>query len=764
MKKIYKIKDIKVVLFVILIVSFSFSESVEIIRDNYGIPHIIGDTPRDCAFGLTIAMYQDHPKSLIDNLLTIRGELSRHYGTDFFNQDAFIRSLQLENKTMVALNTLSPEILEYLKGLANGINYSLENFPENAPSEIDINALLPITVIDLYSSSYLKSIAHEWNQFVKDAGSYYSNQSIFPNAQEDMSNQWVITPERTADNALYILCDPHLPFNGLTASWSAHVKSLDGLLNYNGFYFIGSPHPIMGHNEHFAWSHTANKPDFADAFLVSLDPNNDEHYLLDGISKPFNLWTEIISFPNGTNQQVTIRQSPDHGVYVKMLNSSTMLFAKLEVENNVSSIEQGYRVMTAQSVNEWENALSLHQYDKWNCLGGDEDGNILFIYNGIAHYRNNPVSAREGALDASTSSTLWQDLIPFSTLPRVENPVSGYLQNCNDSPWYVTPNPGFGQDEVPIEIWQGDYFGTRGKRITELIELGGDTMSVEYLKRIALDIKILGWDSLKQIIPLALDEAYADAYPFYNEADSLANILFNWDGFAEKSSTEMSLLFYLREVLPSYLEFINPFSFNESDRRILVESLVSAKNEMISKYGTLEIPWGDIHRYFRGNESFPISGAPEHSDLSASRMGKGMLKNDNVFHCNAGNDHILLIRLKPGESPQSWFMKPNGQSEDPNSPHYNDLTYFYSQDSLLQNWYTESDYLSHAESNETHYYTPSGNIQGDINGDGIVNILDIVLIIDVILENEYIELADVDNDGNVNVIDIVLLVNIILNN
>ena len=163
---------------------------------------------------------------------------------------------------------------------------------------------------------------NEWNQFVKDAGNYYVEQSIFPNAQEDMSNQWVVTPERTADNALYILCDPHLPFNGLTASWSAHLKSLDGNLNYNGFYFIGSPHPVMGHNEHFAWSHTANKPDFADAYIVSLDPNNEEHYLLDGISKPFNIWTEIISFANGTEQQVTMRQSSDHGVFVKNLNSN----------------------------------------------------------------------------------------------------------------------------------------------------------------------------------------------------------------------------------------------------------------------------------------------------------------------------------------------------------------------------------------------------------------------------------------------------------
>lgn len=372
----------KIKLIIIVLLSIVFCESVEIVRDTYGIPHIIGATPGDCAFGLGIAMYQDHPKALIDNILTTRGELTCHYGSQFFNQDAFIRSLRLAEKTSIAMSTISSDIYLFLTGLANGINYSIENFPENIPTSIDVNVLLPITPSDIYTSSYLKSITHEWNQFVKDAGNYYVGQSIFSNIQEDLSNQWVVTPGRTVDDALYLLCDPHLPFNGLTASWSAHLKSLDGALNFSGFYFIGGPHPVMGHNEHFAWSHTANKPDFADAFIVSLDPNTEEHYLLDGVSKPFTIWTETIIFPNGTEQTVLMRQSSDHGVFVMNINETTALFAKIEAENIVSGFEQGYRMMTAESVSEWDDALSLHQYDKWNSLGGDEQGNILYYYSG----------------------------------------------------------------------------------------------------------------------------------------------------------------------------------------------------------------------------------------------------------------------------------------------------------------------------------------------------------------------------------------------
>ena len=57
----------------------------------------------------------------------------------------------------------------------------------------------------------------------------------------------------------------------------------------------------------------------------------------------------------------------------------------------------------------------------------------------------------------------------------------------------------------------------------------------------------------------------------------------------------------------------------------------------------------------------------------------------------------------------------------------------------------------------------SSTIPGDVNGDTIVNILDIVTTINLILSgNEYLSSADLNSDGIVNILDIVTLVNIIL--
>ena len=54
--------------------------------------------------------------------------------------------------------------------------------------------------------------------------------------------------------------------------------------------------------------------------------------------------------------------------------------------------------------------------------------------------------------------------------------------------------------------------------------------------------------------------------------------------------------------------------------------------------------------------------------------------------------------------------------------------------------------------------------EGDLNNDGVLNILDIVYLINLVLNNDFNSIGDMNSDGILNVLDIVLLVNIILGN
>jgi len=56
-----------------------------------------------------------------------------------------------------------------------------------------------------------------------------------------------------------------------------------------------------------------------------------------------------------------------------------------------------------------------------------------------------------------------------------------------------------------------------------------------------------------------------------------------------------------------------------------------------------------------------------------------------------------------------------------------------------------------------------GSMLGDVNGDGIVSILDIILMINMVLDNEEDQdSADINQDGVVDVLDIIMAVNIVL--
>ena len=58
----------------------------------------------------------------------------------------------------------------------------------------------------------------------------------------------------------------------------------------------------------------------------------------------------------------------------------------------------------------------------------------------------------------------------------------------------------------------------------------------------------------------------------------------------------------------------------------------------------------------------------------------------------------------------------------------------------------------------------NGSLLGDTNGDSLINVLDVIIMVNMILGEIEIDLntADMNGDGLVNVSDIVLLINAIL--
>ena len=72
----------------------------------------------------------------------------------------------------------------------------------------------------------------------------------------------------------------------------------------------------------------------------------------------------------------------------------------------------------------------------------------------------------------------------------------------------------------------------------------------------------------------------------------------------------------------------------------------------------------------------------------------------------------------------------------------------------------EKDYIRNIVSENY----PEDSIMGDINGDEIINVLDVILVVNIVLGTiTDLDSADVNQDGLINVLDIINIVNIIIN-
>ena len=143
-------------------------------------------------------------------------------------------------------------------------------------------------------------------------------------------------------------------------------------------------------------------------------------------------------------------------------------------------------------------------------------------------------------------------------------------------------------------------------------------------------------------------------------------------------------------------------------------------------------------------------------DVSAETHGNNyflIITTDLCIYLDAGNDYWLTLYAADAESQITWLYSNNAT-----------FTYTTSSDQG-ENWETVTtgncgslsvwaEYIYESEVEET---------TGDINEDGSINVLDVVILANAVLTGDDLPAGDINGDNVNNVLDIVGLVNIILN-
>ena len=315
--------------------------------------------------------------------------------------------------------------------------------------------------------------------------------------------------------------------------------------------------------------------------------------------------------------------------------------------------------------------MSMAQLMPQNVMYADVEGNTYYQRTGRVPIRPEGYDWTRPA-PGDTSASEWLGIHNTADLVQVLNPAAGWMQNCNISPGTMTENSPMTADRYPFYMYTRSTDGSnaRGRRANDLLaDVTG--MTVADATAIANDHYAHGAKPWREALARAFD-----AEPREGLAEAI-ELIRAWDGYATRESVATALFVHWLEAMGDARRRANPEALSgdrdltPDERSTLLDALASAADHTRETYGALEVPWGDVWRARRGDESWPVSGVSGKGGLSTLRSVNGRWEDDGVAYVRAGQLCTTVVSLDPGNV-TSYSAVPFGQSEDPDSPHYTD--------------------------------------------------------------------------------------------
>ena len=416
-----------------------------IIRDNWGVPHIYGKSDADAAFGLAYAQAEDDFFTVQETVLKSRGKYSSVYGAgkNKINGifDYMVGLLKIWDIVDKQYSMLDQETIKLCEGYAQGLNKFIED-----QNDSFIQHIYPVSGKDIVAGTIHKTpfffqlpffLADLYEKKPEDIPSHYTiGESLEFIKRAEGSNVYAVSPNASDNGDTFLAINSHQPWDGELAWYEAHIHSEEGL-NMVGGLFPGSPVVFVGHNENLGWGHTVNKPDILDIYELEINPENENQYKFDGEWKEFEIFDVVIDvkFGNSIIEYPQIAYWSIHGPVIKGKNATYAI--RYSKYDDIRIIEQWYKMNKASNLKEWTEAMNMMAMPMFNAGYADKEGNILYIYNASIPIRDENYDWQK-VLPGNTSKTLWTEYIEYSNLPQVLNPNSGFIQNCNSTPYKTT--------------------------------------------------------------------------------------------------------------------------------------------------------------------------------------------------------------------------------------------------------------------------------------------------------------------------------------
>lgn len=635
-------------------------KNIDIVRDQYGVPHIYGKTDKEASYGLAWAHAEDNFKTIQETFLPAVGKLGMFSGKDGAAIDYVVQLLKCRETAERHYDDLSPEVITVIQGYVEGINA----YASAHPDQVLIRGSFPMTVLD-YLTGY-NLVIH----FFSDTGQIL--QALFGNNIKPLeeledenrkeksigSNAFAISNRKTTDGKTYLNINTHQPLEGPFSWYEAHLNSDEGW-NMLGSLFPGSPFPMIGSNEYLGWTHTFNYPDLVDVYQLEMHPKRKNLYRIDGEWKKLEVFKaklkiKILGIGIGLKRKA---YWSDHGPVVK--NEKGCFAFRSNALENISSIDQWYQMNKSNNWKEFKKAIEIEGLPRFNIMYADREDNIFYLSSGKIPQRKEGFDWRK-VLPGNRSDLITDGFIPIENLPQLLNPKNGYLFNTNNTPFNAA-HPDDNLDEINFDSNIGfmEEENNRSVRFMELIE-EYPKLSYEDFKRIKYDIQYP--DSL--IGMFQLNDVFNINATDYPKMEELILLVQNWDRRADIDNigaAQWSI--YYKTLLTKAKEY-NLYGKERLADSIIIEALNITQNHLLKYFGKLDITLAEQQLHVRGGTEMPIPGLV---DMIAAMSTEPY--RDGKVKAVSGESYIMLARYS-NEGVELETILPYGESSNPKSEYF----------------------------------------------------------------------------------------------
>jgi len=681
---------------------------VEIIRDDFGVPHVYGQTDADAVFGMLYAQAEDDFPRVERNYIWATGRLAEVDGEAAIFSDVRAHLYMTTEEAQAAYAVAPDWLRELCQAFADGLNFYLAKHPEVRP------ALL--TRFEPWMPMYFfeGSIGGDIEQIPLDGiAEFYGNtpQANAVSAIADVknaSNGFAIAGDLTESGNTLFLINPHTSFY---FRGEMHVVSEEGLNAYGavtwGQFFI-----YQGFNENTGWMHTSTQVDFIDEFVEDVSEVDGKLvYRYGDKMMPVESYDVTLKYKDGDGfgQRSFTLYRTHHGPVTHQVDGDWVA-TRINWEP-VSALTQSYTRTKQANHAGFRNMMDIRSNSSNNTVFADSEGNIAYFHGNFVP-RRDPQFDYSKPVDGSDPATDWQGIHTVDEVITILNPQNGWVQNTNATPFTAAGEFSPRREDYPVYM-APDPENFRGLNAVRVLT-GIDDLTLDGLIELAHDPYLPGFEQLIDGLIKAYDAAEQPDPALAGPIDTLRA----WNLESAVDSVAMTLAhFYgvnsLAEAARpgglSRMEAVNFFGTGSppAERLAIFAKTVSM---LESDFGGWDVPWGEVNRFqrltgdidlkFDDNEpSTPVDMG--NSDWGAlADFGSRRVAGTKKLYGLHGNSFAAAVEF--GERLRARSILVGGQNNDPASPHFIDQVPLYTR----HEWKEVAFYREDVEGRATERYVP----------------------------------------------------------